>query len=312
MSEEMSRRGREKPTKTPLVSMLIPVYNTPSYFLNLALWSAQRQSYREIEFIIIDDGSTRKPTLDILEQYKEKKRFKVIHQDNKGTAGALNTGLDHSKGELIDIFASDDILMPHRTRNRVKEMTRRKNRKAGLLYDNFCQLHNPCSLKLDSPPFIHPIDIRKTVEDLARVSRVEFDLKKKNLSFDKRLEKLGMTSEQHAGFLGKLSGPIKNVGDCLTFKDTTLLEHHDYVCGANMTRREVYDSVGRFGYTGYREGNRHSEDYNMILRIARVYPGVYHECNPWESWVYRRWGGSKSVSDKEGVDKCRAKVQETM
>lgn len=95
-----------------LVSIVIPTYNRMT-FLEEALKSVAEQTYRPIECIIVDDGSTDN-TRDMLHQLLENANpgltFKYIFQQNAGAQVARNTGTLASKGEFIQYLDSDDIL----------------------------------------------------------------------------------------------------------------------------------------------------------------------------------------------------------
>lgn len=95
-------------TSGPLVSIIIATYNRERY-VNAAIESALAQTYRPIEIIVVDDGSTD-GTSDTLGEYMD--RINYIRQDNQGEACARNTGIDHSTGEFIAILDSDDVWLP--------------------------------------------------------------------------------------------------------------------------------------------------------------------------------------------------------
>lgn len=89
------------------ISVIVPVYNT-SKFLKKCLDSILDQSLKEIEIIIVNDGSTDN-SLEIIKTYYEKdKRIKVINQKNMGLSGARNSGIKLAKGEYILHIDSDD------------------------------------------------------------------------------------------------------------------------------------------------------------------------------------------------------------
>jgi glycosyltransferase involved in cell wall biosynthesis len=99
-------------------------------------------------------------------------------------------------------------------------------------------------------------------------------------------------------------------------KDKLLL--HCYVSGVCTYRRACYDEVGGYGYEGYTNEPRdnkpkgyfaHAEDYDYVLRVNDKFDGFYFDCDPAFTWTYRTGAGTKSL-DREGVDYCRAKVQE--
>lgn len=91
------------------ISVIIPVYNSEKY-LRRCLDSIIRQSYNDLEIILVNDGSMDTCPL-ICDEYAEKdSRFKVIHQENGGVCKARNTGLKIATGEFIHFVDSDDFL----------------------------------------------------------------------------------------------------------------------------------------------------------------------------------------------------------
>lgn len=92
---------------SPDISIIIPVYNVEKY-LRECLNSIVNQTFKNIEVICINDGSTDR-SLEILREYEQKDdRFVVISQENKGVSAARNTGIDRAKGEYIMFVDSDD------------------------------------------------------------------------------------------------------------------------------------------------------------------------------------------------------------
>lgn len=95
--------------KEPLISVIVPVYNVEKY-IEKCIKSIQNQTYRNIEIIIIDDGSSDKSgricdRLAITDQ-----RIKVLHSENHGVAAARNTGIQTASGDYISFVDSDDFL----------------------------------------------------------------------------------------------------------------------------------------------------------------------------------------------------------
>lgn len=98
---------------TPLISVVLPVYNCEKYIAE-AVESILQQSFRDFEFIIIDDGSTDK-TQRILRKYEsEDLRIRLISRQNRGLVASLNEGIDLAHGEWIARMDADDISLPHR------------------------------------------------------------------------------------------------------------------------------------------------------------------------------------------------------
>jgi glycosyltransferase involved in cell wall biosynthesis len=89
----------------PMVSVIIPVYNGEA-FLAEAIESVLIQSYRPMEVIVVDDGSTD-GTAAVASRFKEGVRY--IHQHNSGPAAARNSGLRVARGELIGFLDADDL-----------------------------------------------------------------------------------------------------------------------------------------------------------------------------------------------------------
>ena len=99
-------------TNQPLLSVIIPVYKVEKY-LRQCVDSVINQTYKNLEIILVDDGSPDNCG-KICDEYAEKdKRVKVIHQLNKGLSGARNTGTEQASGEYIAFVDSDDWLDVH-------------------------------------------------------------------------------------------------------------------------------------------------------------------------------------------------------
>ena len=95
-----------------MISIIVPVYNVASY-LSQCLDSLVNQTYRDIEIICVNDGSTD-GSLAILQEYAKKdERIRVIDQPNQGLSGARNTGNQHAHGEWTMYVDSDDWLDTH-------------------------------------------------------------------------------------------------------------------------------------------------------------------------------------------------------
>lgn len=92
-----------------LISVLIPAYNVENYIGN-CLDSVINNTYKNLEIICIDDGSTDH-TLAILEEYAHNDpRIQVFSRENKGVAYTRNELLDHVRGDYVAFVDSDDII----------------------------------------------------------------------------------------------------------------------------------------------------------------------------------------------------------
>lgn len=100
------------PNIEPLISIIVPVYNSEKY-LSRCIESILAQSFKNLEIILIDDGS-KDASSSICDSYAASdSRIKVIHQENGGIAKAQNTGLDIAHGDYIAFADNDDILDRH-------------------------------------------------------------------------------------------------------------------------------------------------------------------------------------------------------
>lgn len=100
-----------------LVSVIIPAYNAAAY-VKEAVDSAIAQTYPNKEVIVVDDGSTD-GTRAVLEPYIKKKAIVYLHQENRGLAGARNTGVRSARGEFVALLDSDDIFLPDKLERQV-------------------------------------------------------------------------------------------------------------------------------------------------------------------------------------------------
>lgn len=108
----------------PLISVIMGVYNGEEFFDD-SINSILNQTYSNFEFIIVNDGS-KKPAVDAISKYTDK-RIRVVHQNNKGHAGALNTGISLATGKFIARQDSDDISLPTRLEKELQLLVSSEN-----------------------------------------------------------------------------------------------------------------------------------------------------------------------------------------
>ncbi|MFZ5496123.1 MAG: glycosyltransferase [Verrucomicrobiota bacterium] len=124
------------PADGPLVSVLMPVYNTPEKWLRRALESVREQTYRHWELCIANDASTAahvRPLLD--EAARADPRIKVVHRESNGhISRASNSALDLATGEFTALLDHDDELAPHALAEVVRALAARPD--ADLLYSD--------------------------------------------------------------------------------------------------------------------------------------------------------------------------------
>lgn len=94
-----------------LISVIMPVHNTEPEYLSCAFESVLGQTHREIQFIIIDDGSTNEKTIKLCDDFAENdSRIKLVHQKNTGYQIARNNGMKLADGKWLYFMDSDDWL----------------------------------------------------------------------------------------------------------------------------------------------------------------------------------------------------------
>lgn len=99
-------------TRTPGVTVLMPAFNAGRY-LAQAVESILRQSYRDFELLVIDDGSTD-DTREVMAGYRDRRLRVELHDDNVGLVARLNEGLAIAKGTFIARLDADDVAHPDR------------------------------------------------------------------------------------------------------------------------------------------------------------------------------------------------------
>ncbi|MCH2068576.1 MAG: glycosyltransferase [Shimia sp.] len=108
MTVSTSRRAQQT---IPAISVIVPVYNVEDHVI-ACLESIQRQSWRDFEVLVVNDGSTDSSG-DLVAAFCETDlRFRCIHQANRGLSGARNTGMDQAQADVLSFVDSDDRIAP--------------------------------------------------------------------------------------------------------------------------------------------------------------------------------------------------------
>lgn len=107
------------------VSVIVPIYNVEQW-LDDCVNSIVKQDYRNIEIILVDDGSTDNSGI-ICEEWKQKdERIIVIHKKNGGLSSARNAGLDICQGDYVTFVDSDDYIQPDTIQCMLKDIKEKK------------------------------------------------------------------------------------------------------------------------------------------------------------------------------------------
>jgi len=111
-------------SKSPKVSVVTSVYNGEKY-IEECVQSILNQSFKDFEFILLDNGSTD-GTAKFLDQINDP-RVRVVHQENLGIPQSLNKGVQLARGELVARLDADDVSYPHRLEHQVQFMDANKD-----------------------------------------------------------------------------------------------------------------------------------------------------------------------------------------
>lgn len=96
---------------TPLISIVIPVYNGEA-FIKETLRSVLRQTYKNLEIIVVDDGSKDGTALIVKRIVAEDPRVRYLYKENQGQSAARNRGLEEARGKYVSFLDADNILLP--------------------------------------------------------------------------------------------------------------------------------------------------------------------------------------------------------
>ena len=125
---------KEKQTFNPLVSIVIPVYNGSNY-IKTSIDSALAQTYKNLEIIVVNDGSDDEGKTDeIAKSYGSKIRY--FKKENGGVATALNVAIKNMKGEYFSWLSHDDYYYPTKIEDQIKFLSKEKEKNIVLYSDN--------------------------------------------------------------------------------------------------------------------------------------------------------------------------------
>lgn len=154
-----------------LISVIVPVYNAER-FLNKSIESVINQSYKSIELILVNDGSTDGSEIICNKYALADKRIKVISQKNSGPAAARNTGIRNAAGDFVFFLDADDFI----EKNTMEILVTTYNQyKPDLVMSNFSKLENNGELvkqKVTFRPGDEPFEQR--IKLLSRADIVDY------------------------------------------------------------------------------------------------------------------------------------------
>ncbi len=178
-------------SKYPLVSVIIPVYNSEKY-VDEAIHSILNQTYQNIEIIVIDDGSTDE-SKKVVKRIQSSKIIYVENEQNIGVSATRNKGFELANGKYIALMDADDISVPNRLERQVEFLE--NNSKYGVVssyYEQFTNYPFYTKKRIKKTPLdteiIHvSLLFTNVVCGAASMIRTE-TLKKNNIKFDTSLQ----------------------------------------------------------------------------------------------------------------------------
>ncbi len=112
-----------------LVSVIVPMYGVEAYIRD-TIQSVLAQTYSQFELILVNDESPD-GSVAICQEFNDS-RIRIIHQKNRGLAGARNTGIRHAQGDYLAFLDGDDLWLPDKLEKHVEHLT--QNRAVGLSF----------------------------------------------------------------------------------------------------------------------------------------------------------------------------------
>lgn len=134
-----------KEENIPLVSVVVPCYNHEKY-VKETIESIVNQTYKNIELIVIDDGS-KDNSVKVIQELADKYGFIFIHRENKGLCATLNEGIMLSKGKYLCVCASDDIYILNKIEKQVAFME--QNSDYAMSYGKIIEFDENTEIKIE-------------------------------------------------------------------------------------------------------------------------------------------------------------------
>jgi glycosyltransferase involved in cell wall biosynthesis len=241
--------------ETLLVSILIPTYNR-AYCITAAIDSALAQTYRDVEVIVLDDGSRDDTAAVIAARYAGDPRVRYAHQANAGVAAARNHALRLARGELVALLDSDDTWVPWKLELQVDVL--RYFPEAGMVWTDMDEI------LADGTP------------GRRNFLRVLFGAYRWYPTPESLFGRSAAVAEVSPRLAGELGGRYAYCGDVFS----PMIMGNLVYTSSVVLRRDRVAAVGTF-----REDMTIAEDYDFHLRTCRVGPVAFVDVS---SVRYRR------------------------
>ena len=240
----------------PKLSVVMPIYNVAPY-LDEALRSIEKQTYKDMEIICVNDGSTDNSLAVLKDHAKKDKRIKIITQKNQGAGEARNVGLRAAVGDYLYFFDPDDVIAPYAMEKAVENLEKYDADASEFAYT-----------EIDCKDYV---DLSKHFYKEKPVKVIECDRAREN-----PVQKIGYWPCMVWTRIYKRSFLIDNN---LYFKKELRANEDilfNYFLKAHM-RRLVKDSNICYFYRLRRPGSIMNSDYLILNKRAEGYLAIVHE-----------------------------------
>jgi glycosyltransferase involved in cell wall biosynthesis len=228
-----------------LVSVIIPSYNR-AYCICATVDSALAQTHKNMEIVVVDDGSTDDTAAVMAARYGAEPRVRYLHQKNQGVSTARNFGLRSARGDYLALLDSDDVWLPWKIEAQVQCLE--KIPTAGMVWTDMTAV-NP------EGEIVHPRYLTKMYSAYGWFDR------------DHLFERSFRFSEIAPALAAELDDPLVFTGDIFSEMVLGNLVHTSTV----LLTRERFERVRSFNVALRRSG----EDHDFHLRTCREGPVAY-------------------------------------
>ena len=222
-----------------LVSVVIPSYNR-AYCIAATVDSALAQTHRNVEILVVDDGSSDGTRALIEDRYRREPRVRYIHQSNAGVSAARNHGLRLARGQFLALLDSDDIWLPWKVEAQLRCLEALPT--AGMIWTDMDAIGPDGQI-------LHPRYLTRMYRSYQKFTR------------DQLFRASRPLSSIDPGLARTLSDPRVFLGDIFSPMVTGNLVHTSTV----LLRRERFEKVREFDVTLRYSG----EDHDFHLRTCR-------------------------------------------
>jgi glycosyltransferase involved in cell wall biosynthesis len=237
------------------VSIIVPIYNGERY-LNKCIDSIISQTYKNIELILINDGSTDKSNIICDNWANRDSRIRVFHRQNNGASSSRNYGILVSKGDIIQFVDCDDWIQPSMTENLLNSISFSNNQLAICGYsivNNFGKILNKVTmdgnLNLEMHEFLglfgKLLDNGLLNSPCNKIYKKEI-LVKNNIFFDEKLS-LGedlLFNLDYFGYIDRVSLCAEEYYNYQRINSNSLTKR--YSVGRIEVQTRIYDAVKKF------------------------------------------------------------------